>query len=150
MEIDKGAPATAEGSVQIAAPPATVWSVISDLSGWPSWNSDVRSVNFQGSLSPGTEFRWKSGRASLTSTLQVVDPPREIAWSGVSMGITAVHVFRFEPNDGGTLARSEESFRGVIPSVLKGFSRKTLQRGIDSILAALRTEAERRASPERP
>jgi hypothetical protein len=78
--------------------------------------------------------------------LKVVDPPREIAWTGVTMGIHAVHVFRFEPSDGGTRARSEESFRGLIPSVFRGYSRRVLQRGIDRILALLKAEAERRSS----
>lgn len=62
------------------------------------------------------------------------------------MGIHAVHVFRFEPRDGGTLARSAESFRGFIPSVLRGYSRRVLQRGIDGILRSLKVEAERRAA----
>jgi hypothetical protein len=43
------------------------------------------------------------------------------------MGIKASHFFRFEPNDGGgTLAHSEESFEGLIPRLLPGYSRKTL------------------------
>jgi uncharacterized protein YndB with AHSA1/START domain len=145
MEIDREAPATAAGEIQIAAPPEVVWDVIAGLANWPRWNSDVRSITVQGAVQPGTEFRWKSGSSSLVSVLQVVDPPAEIAWTGVTMGIHAVHVFRFQPKDGGTLARSEESFRGLIPSVLKSYSRRTLQRGIDSILAALKTEAERRS-----
>jgi hypothetical protein len=100
----------------------------------------------QGTLEPGTVFRWKSGPSSLTSTLQVVDPPREIAWTGTTMTIKAVHVFRFQAMDGGTLARSEESWEGLIASVLKGYSRRTLDRGIRNVLAHLKTEAERRAS----
>jgi len=108
VDIDRGAPATVEGEILVAAPPETVWAVIADLSGWPTWNSDVRSMTFQDPLEPGSTFRWKSGSASLVSTLRVVDPPREIGWTGVTMGIKAVHVFRFEPNDGGTLARSAE------------------------------------------
>jgi len=59
------------------------------------------------------------------------------------MGIHAVHVFRFEPSDGGTRARSCESFRGLIPSVLKRYSRGVLERGIESFLRSLKTEAER-------
>jgi hypothetical protein len=55
-------------------------------------------------------------------------------------------VFHFEPFEGGTRARSAESFRGFIPSALKGYSRRILQRGIDGILASLKTEAERRGS----
>jgi hypothetical protein len=42
------------------------------------------------------------------------------------MGIRARHVYRFEPKNGETLARSEESWEGLIPSLLKGHSRKTL------------------------
>jgi uncharacterized protein YndB with AHSA1/START domain len=146
MDIDHDAPATAEGELQIAAPPDTVWAVIADLSGWPTWNPDVKSMAFEGPLRPGSMFRWKSGAASLVSTLESVEASREIGWTGVSMGIHAVHVFHFEASEGGTRARSAESFQGFIPTVLKKYSRKVLQRGIDSILSSLKTEAERRAS----
>jgi uncharacterized protein YndB with AHSA1/START domain len=144
VEIDRSAPATAEGQLQIAAPPDIVWEIIADVNAWPSWNADVKAARIEGPLVPGTVFRWKSGPSSLTSKLEVVDPPHEIAWTGVTMGIHAIHVFRFEANDGGTLARSEESWRGLIASLLKGYSRKTLQRGIASILASLKEESERR------
>ncbi|MGZ8605177.1 MAG: SRPBCC family protein, partial [Actinomycetota bacterium] len=40
MDIDRDAPATAEGEVRIAASPETVWAVMADLSAWPTWNSD--------------------------------------------------------------------------------------------------------------
>jgi carbon monoxide dehydrogenase subunit G len=144
MDIDRAAPAIAEGQIDIEAVPDVVWSVLSDLSAWPSWNPDVKSMAVDGPVEAGTTFRWKAGSASLTSTLRNVDPPREIGWTGTTMGIKAVHVFTFEPSDGGTRASSAESFRGLIPSVFRGYSRKILQRGIDSILTRLKAEAERR------
>jgi uncharacterized protein YndB with AHSA1/START domain len=148
VDIDRSAPAVAKGEIEISAPPETVWAVIADLNSWPTWNSDVKSMAFDGRLEPGSTFRWKSGSASLVSTLQVVEEPHEIGWTGETMGIRAVHVFQFEPTGSGTRAHSAESFRGLIPSVFKKFSRHTLQRGIDGILSALKTEAERRvASP---
>jgi uncharacterized protein YndB with AHSA1/START domain len=146
MDINRNAPATAEGERQIAADPQTVFAVISAIDQWPSWNPDVKSVELQGPVQEGTVFRWKSGPSTLTSTLQVVDPPHEIAWTGTTMGIKAVHVFRFQANDVGTLARSEESWEGLIASLLKGYSRKTLDKGIRSVLTNLKTEAERRAA----
>jgi uncharacterized protein YndB with AHSA1/START domain len=146
MEINRNAPATAEGELQIAADPQTVFSVLSSIDQWPSWNPDIKSVTLQGPVQSGTLFRWKSGPATLTSALQVVDPPREIAWTGTTMGIKAVHVFRFQANDDGTLARSEESWEGLIASLLKGYSRRTLDKGIHSVLSHLKTEAERRAA----
>jgi len=147
MDINHEAPATAEGELQIAADPQTVFSVISAVDQWPSWNPDVRSVHLEGPVEPGTVFRWKAGPSRLTSTLQVVDPPREIAWTGTTMGIKAVHVFRFEARDGGTRANSEESWEGLVPRLSKGYSRRILATGIRNVLAALQVEAERRAAP---
>jgi hypothetical protein len=146
MEINRNAPATADGELQIHADLPTVFAVISAIDRWPSWNPDVKSVELRGPVQPGTVFRWKAGPSSLTSTLQVVDPPREIAWTGTTMGIRAVHVFRFRASDGGTMARSEESWEGLIASLFKGYSRKTLDKGIRSVLSHLKTEAERRAA----
>ncbi|MFL6250935.1 MAG: SRPBCC family protein [Actinomycetes bacterium] len=147
MEINRNAPATAQGELQIAADPQTVFAVISAIDQWPSWNPDIKSVTLQGPVQPGTGFRWKSGPSTLTSTLQVVDPPQEIGWTGRTMGIKAVHVFRFQGRDGGTLARSEESWEGVLASLLKGYSRRSLDKAIRSILSHLKVEAERRAAP---
>ena len=146
MEIDRNAPATAEGELRIDADPQTGFAVISAIDQWPSWNPDVTSVQLQGPIQPGTVFRWKAGPSSLTWTLQVVDPPTDIAWTGTTMGIRAVHVFRFQAADGGTLARSEESWSGLLASLLKGYSRRTLDKGIRSVLGHLRTEAEHRAA----
>jgi uncharacterized protein YndB with AHSA1/START domain len=117
MDINRNAPATADGELRIDADPQTVFEVISAIDQWPSWNPDVRSVTVEGPVQPGTVFRWKAGPSSLISTLQVVDPPGEIAWTGTTMGIRAVHVFRFQASDGGTLARSEESWEGLLASV---------------------------------
>jgi hypothetical protein len=55
-------------------------------------------------------------------------------------------VFRFQPSEDGTLARSEESWEGLMARLLKGYSRRTLDRGIRSVLSRLKVEAERRAA----
>jgi len=145
MGIDRSAAATAAGETQIDADPQAVFSVIAAIDDWPAWNPDVKSAKLEGPLRSGTAFRWKSGPGTIASTLQVVNPPTEIGWTGKTMGIKATHVFRFEPNDGGTLAHSEESFEGLIPRLLPGYSRKTLDKAIKGVLSQLKTEAERRA-----
>jgi len=147
MDINRAAPATASGEALIDADPETVFSVISAIGAWPSWNPDVKFAELDGPVEPGTVFRWKVGASSLTSTLQVVDPPHELAWTGRTMGIRAIHVFRFDAHDGGTAARSEESWEGLIASLLKRWSRRTLQKGIDDVLSHLKAESERRVAP---
>ena len=146
MDINRSSPATGEGRIQVAAPPETVWDVISDIDSWPTWNADVKSAKLEGTVAVGSVFRWKSGASSLTSTLQVVDRPNEIGWSGKTMGVKAMHVFRLKSQDGGTHVLSEESWEGLIASILKGYSRKAINRAIQNILAGLKQEAERRAA----
>jgi hypothetical protein len=48
--------------------------------------------------------------------------------------------------DGGTPARSEEPWEGLLPSPIKGDSRRTLDKGIRSVLSHLKAEGERRAA----
>ena len=121
--------------------------MVSAIGDWPRWNPDVKSASIDGPSTPGTAFRWKSGPGTIRSTLQVVDPPREIGWTGKTMGIHAVHVFRFEEADGGTLAHSAESWEGLIASLARGYSRRTLAATITTVLSHLAAESERRAAP---
>jgi uncharacterized protein YndB with AHSA1/START domain len=146
VDIDRNAPATASGEVTVSARPEAVWDVMAGIDGWPSWSPDIRAAKLEGPLAPGSVFRWKSGSASLTSVLRSVDRPRELAWTGSTKGIKAVHVFRFESHEDGTLVRSEESWTGLLASVFKGYSRKTLDRGIRNWLALLKAEVERQAA----
>lgn len=44
--------------------------------------------------------------------IQQTDPPQVLAWTGKTLGITAVHVYRLEPRDGGTNVVTAESWRG--------------------------------------
>jgi carbon monoxide dehydrogenase subunit G len=144
MDVDRGAPVIASGQIEIAADPETVWGVISDLQRWPSWNPAVKSVELDGEVAEGSVFRWKAGPGTITSTLREVDRPRAIGWTGKTLGIAAVDVYRLEPKGAGTLVRTEESWDGLLARLLRGRMRKTLQGSIDSGLAHLKAEAERR------
>jgi uncharacterized protein YndB with AHSA1/START domain len=146
MEIDASAPAVAHGEVEVAAPPELVWAVLTDIDGWPSWNPEVKSASLEGPVAKGMRFRWKSGPGTITSTLQTVEPPHLIAWTGKTLGINAAHVYRLEPRGDSTIVRSEESWDGLLVRLLRRPMTKTLQKAIESGLEHLKTEAERRAA----
>jgi hypothetical protein len=146
VDVNRTAPAVAASEGEIAADPETVWEVLTGFEAWPDWNPDVRSIRVEGGLAEGTVFRWKAGRATITSTIRRVERPRLIGWTGKAVGIEAVHVWRLEPLEGGTLARTEESWGGVLVRILSGSMRKNLQATLDSGLAHLKAEAERRAA----
>ena len=145
MEIDRDAPAFARSQAEIAADPETVWGILTGFESWPGWNPDVSSVAIEGEVAEGTVFRWKAGRAAITSTLRQVERPRVLAWTGKTTGIDAAHVWRLEPRDGGTLVQTEESWQGLLVRLLRGPMRKSLQKAVDGGLEHLKAEAERRA-----
>lgn len=97
MQADQKAPVYGTGEVEVAADPETVWSVLADIQGWPSWNPDITAVTVRGPVQPGTTFSWKSGPGTITSTFQLVDRPTELAWTGKTLGIPAIHVYRLRP-----------------------------------------------------
>jgi hypothetical protein len=145
VDVDRDAPAVARSEAEIEADPETVWDVLVAFEDWPGWNPDVKSVQLEGPPLEGTVFRWKAGRATITSTLRQVERPRLLTWMGKTTGIRAVHVWSLEPRGGGTLARTEESWDGLLVRILRGPMQKNLQKALDDGLRHLKAEAEHRA-----
>jgi uncharacterized protein YndB with AHSA1/START domain len=144
MDVNRAAPVVAVDEIEIGASLQTVWDVLTDLEGWPRWNSDVKSMSTEGALAQGTVFRWKAGPGTITSTIQDVQPPTLIAWTGTTFGIKAKHVYRLEPRGDGTLVHTEESYEGLVARLLRGSLQKTLEKGLSDGLRYLKAETERR------
>ena len=144
MEINDQAPAVATAEVLILAPLDVVWSVHTKIDEWSRWNPYVSKVNMRGPLSVGTEFHWKSGSSSITSTIQEVEPERRIAWTGRTLGIRAIHVWTFQQTDKVVLVRTEESFEGLLVKLFGGPMRRLLRSSLEKGVQGLKTECERR------
>jgi hypothetical protein len=129
----------------VAADPELVWEVLTTIDEWPSWNPDVSSASLKGELAEGASFQWKAGPGTITSTIQRVERPRLIAWTGKTLGLQAIHVYRLEPRGTGTLVSSGESWEGIVARVFRARMQKTLGRATEAGLLHLKTEAERRA-----
>jgi len=125
-EINGDAPVVGSSEIEIAVPPKLAWDVLTDFQSWPSWNPAVTEVSMNGGHTEGSTFRWRAGPGTITSTIQEVDAPRRIVWSGTSFGIKAIHVHTLEGQNGGTLVRTEESYDGLVARVLHGRLKKTL------------------------
>ena len=146
VTINEDAPAIARSEVEVEADPETVWEVLCDIDHWPDWNPEVRTADLSGPLEPGTVFHWRSGQATITSTICEVDRPHVLAWTGRSFGMNAIHVFRLEESDGKTVVTTEELWDGLAARLLRGWSQKALQTTIDGGPIYLKAEAERRAT----
>ena len=140
-----GASVTGQAEIHINAAPQAVWEVLTRLEDWPSWNSDVKWMRFDGPVAPGTEFRWKAGPGTIVSTIDRVEPPRYISWHGRTLTIDAYHEWWLEPREGGTFVRTEEAFFGTLARVLRRTLQKTLDKSFADAVERLKREAERQA-----
>ena len=140
--IDSRAPVTAAHEVEIHAPVQRVWDLLADPMAWPSFAPEVHGVHLDGPVAVDTSFTWANGRSRMKSRFAVVEPGREITWTGVSSGFKAVHRHLLEATgDGATRVRSEESMAGPLLVLFYGSAK--LQAGIEAWLAGLKRAAER-------
>ncbi|WP_069814594.1 SRPBCC family protein [Streptomyces sp. TP-A0874] len=149
---DPDAPVRAAAEERIDAPVERVWELLAGLSGWPAWNPSIKSVAVVGEESAdgptatpvacGTGFTWVNNGMRIRSQIAVAEPCRELSWTGVTLGIRAVHRNTFEElPDGGTMVRSEESMSAPLLALL--FSSGKLERELSTLLGRLKAAAER-------
>jgi uncharacterized protein YndB with AHSA1/START domain len=144
--IDEQAPVAGASEIEIAAAPEVVWEVLTEFERWPSWNPDVKSLSMRGPVAEGSEFRWKAGPGTITSTIRRVEPPRMIAWTGRTLGIRAIHFWWLEPPEGTTFVRTEESYDGAVARLFRRSLKRALERGLEDGIRYLKAEAERRSA----
>jgi hypothetical protein len=143
---DRQAPVYSREEVVVAADPETVWKLIASIEDWPQWNPDVREASIEGNVTEGTNFKWKAGPGTIRSTLRRVDRPRLLGWTGKTLGIPAIHVYRLEETDHHTRVILEESWAGPLARLFRGYFQKTLDKAVSDGLRALKAGAERQHS----
>lgn len=142
MDIDQTAPAIAQAEITIRAPLETVWRIQTDIDRWSEWNPKVQRARLEGPLAIGSIFRWKSGGASIVSTLRELEPMREIAWTGEAMGARASHVWTFGRQGDAVIVLTRETFDGWWPRLLPGLTRSMLENVLRTWLQNLKRRAE--------
>jgi hypothetical protein len=141
--IDAGAPVGAAREIRIEAPVGKVWELLVNVPAWGTWDRAVHDVHLDSTVAADARFTWVNGRARIRSRFAVVDPGRELTWTGISTGAKAVdrHVLE-ATDDAATRVRSEESMAG--PLLVLFYNSAKLRTGMEQWLTALKTAAEKR------
>ena len=135
--------------LDIDAPAARVWDVLTDFSSYPEWNPYIKSI--AGEAREGAKLTVRlepPGRRGMTvkPAVQTVDAPREFRWLGrllLPRLCDGEHIFELQTNDtGGTRLVQREEFRGVLVSPLLRWVGKSTQRGFEEMNVALKGRAE--------
>jgi hypothetical protein len=136
---------TMSATIQIDAPPETVWTVLTDLGRYPEWNPLFREAS--GEVAVGNRITLRSvhpanGRLmTVRPKITVADPGAELRWVSSLPGIiSGEHRFTLAPAGGGTRLEQAETFRGLLAT----FSLKTFTRA-DASFQGLNEALKKRA-----
>jgi len=144
-------------AIEIDAPAARVWEVLTDLPAYPRWNPFIRRI--AGALTPGARLEVRleppgGSGITLRPVVLAADRERELRWRGsilVPGLFDGEHHLILEPLAGGRVRfRQEERFSGIlVPLLARSLDRHTLG-GFHAMNAALKERAEApAAAPER-
>jgi hypothetical protein len=145
-------PVNISTTIEIAATPDRVWTVLADLASYPQWHPVFRQVS--GQLAAGSKLTITttipaSGR-TMTVRVRVLtaEPGAELRWVSKLLGVTiSERRFLLSPVDGGTSLVQAETYRGLGRSGGRG-GRSTaalvdrIRGTFDAINQAIKQQAE--------
>ena len=120
-----------EISVQIAAAPATVWSVIADIERWHEWTPSVRQIRRldRGPLRIGSVALVRQPRLPPAIwKVTALDPGHSFTWRSGMPGMWVYGEHGVVGREGGALATVALHFVGMFGGVLGGLTRTLNER----------------------
>jgi hypothetical protein len=134
--------------IEVDAPPATVWAILSDLPAYPDWNPFITSS--AGTLAVGERLVNRlepPGGKPLTfkPTVTEVHPGRSLEWLGRLLlpGLfDGRHRFEVVPHGDGTRLLHSERFTGVLVPLMKRSLDTHTRAGFEAMNTALKSRAE--------
>lgn len=125
--------------------PEQIWPWLVRPRRWPELYdnaSDIRTPTPE--LALGTRFSWRTLGVSVTTEVEVLVPYEQLAWRGTGLlGAKGYHAWVLERRESGTRFITEETQRGIIPSLMHARLRRNLhaahQRWLEGLVRAART-----------
>jgi hypothetical protein len=130
--------------IEIAAPPARVWEVLSDFAHYPDWNPFILAVS--GDVYTGAKIRYRFEfprgiRIWTAANILKFQQDTELQWAAHFLSpsvFNGSHYFTLAPTAGnGTLFRHGEVFTGVLLPIALPLLRKDGQQIYESLNEAL-------------
>ena len=111
------APITVTETVDIAASPAVVWSLVADHESWPEWFTALDEVVPLGAATGvGGGRRVFAGRVRIDEEFTAWDEEEHFAFAVIESGVPILHALaesvRLEPSDVGTLVTYRQGVQG--------------------------------------
>ena len=139
---------TIERSIEIDAPPAAVWSILTDTGAYPDWNPFITKLAGDFTVGSTLEVRIEPPNAkpmTFKPTVLAAQPEHELRWLGrfiIPGLVDGEHSLRIEPlaEDRSRFIQTER-FSGLLVRPLKSMLCKT-GLGFEQMTASLKARAE--------
>lgn len=131
-------------SIDVPAPPAVVWEVLTDVESYACWNT-LLSVN--GEYAEGNTVSARLSMPGLPAVrfrprITAIDQGRAVRWRSSLFGIGADHAFLVEPaSDGITQFVQTETFDGPVAGLVVNRLERRIRRGFEQMNVGLRRRA---------
>ncbi|MBL8046876.1 MAG: SRPBCC domain-containing protein [Anaerolineales bacterium] len=132
-----------QASIQIQAAPEKVWQILTDASGYPSWDKTMDRIEGQLALGQTVKFYTKLAAQAFPVRVTAFEPARKLVLTGgMPLGLfKSERTHSLSPASGGTLFKTEEIFSGLLLPVF-GKSIPDLTENFQGFVAALKKQAE--------
>jgi hypothetical protein len=138
------APVRLRLEVDVAASPERIWGHLVEVSRWPLLHAGVDFAVLRGALEPGTLLHWRADGMRIVSVVAEADEGRTLGWTLRAFGGRGYQRWSLIPlPEGGTRVRLDESWSGLVVSILRGTLGRTLRASRVHWLEGLRRTAER-------
>lgn len=144
LPIAEGTNAHFQYEVTTSAPQADVWRLWSDVSTWPSWDTELESARLDGVFASGVTgvLKGKGAPESAFSIADVVDGQRYAVVTKLPLGGTLVIERSFVATEQGTRFRHEVRFEGFGGRLLSAFLGRGYREALPGVMERLRALAE--------
>jgi len=136
-----------ETSVDIAASPERVWSVLSDVRLMPTWTDSMTSVELDppGPLAVGARARIHQPKLSpATWVVSECTSVRSFAWRTTAMGATVTAFHTITPTSSGSSVTLAVEYHGPFSSAVAGLTRTITTKYLRMEAEGLKAACERR------
>jgi hypothetical protein len=130
--------------IDVPAPPAVVWEVLTDVDSYARWNT---LLSVEGEFAVGNTVSARLSMPGLPTVrlrpeITAVEPGRTVRWRSSLFGVEAEHAFLVEPvSDGTTRFVQTESFDGPVAEFVVGRLERRIRRGFEQMNVGLRRRA---------
>jgi len=134
--------------IDIDADPETVWEILTAFDTYPEWNPTLTRADGEPTEGATVDLRVEPPDARSTEievVVETVDRPRRLAWRGTLLHplvFVGDHSFEIEPRDDGVRLSHDETFGGIVASLL--VDEDAIERGYEAMNEALKDRAESR------